>query len=222
MYLSRNVLIMNKKALQLIFSSLVLSLAFVGFSPSEEVVVLENLKVDTHQVAIYPKAEAPAVAVLPVVVPASHSLVAFQNALGFKESQNRYDVVNVFGYMGRYQFGIGTLRLLGIQDRAEFLANAELQEAAFQANLSRNKWVLRKDIRRSVGRVINGVRVTESGILAAAHLAGPGAVKKYLRSGGSVNFEDGYGTTIRSYMRKFKGYDTSCVPTLRRPKVAVV
>ena len=29
----------------------------------------------------------------------------FLDAIGFKESGNRYDIVNRYGYMGRYQFG---------------------------------------------------------------------------------------------------------------------
>jgi len=64
--------------------------------------------------------------------------------------------------------------------------------------------------------------VTESGILAAAHLAGPGNVKKYLRSYGINNFADGYGTTIRYYMNKFSGYDTSFLKANRRAKVTTI
>ena len=60
--------------------------------------------------------------------------------------------------------------------------------------------------------------VTESGILAAAHLAGPGSVKKYLRSYGLNNFADGYGTTISYYMKKFSGYDTSFLKPERKAK----
>jgi len=124
--------------------------------------------------------------------------------LAFKESQGRYTVINTFGYLGKYQFGKGTLKLVGIYNSQEFLENPALQERAFLANLSRNKWILRKDIKRSKGKRINGVLVTESGILAAAHLAGPGAVKKFLRSNGKIAFVDGYGTTIENYMKKFK------------------
>ena len=109
------------------------------------------------------------------------SYEGFKEALAFKESRGDYGVVNQFGYLGKYQFGKGTLALIGVKNvsKNEFLSNPALQEKAFYANLCRNKWVLRKDIKWSVGKRINGVDVTESGILAAAHLAGPGAVKKY-------------------------------------------
>eukprot|EP00614_Pseudopedinella_elastica_P040457 CAMPEP_0181282768 /NCGR_PEP_ID=MMETSP1097-20121128/14392_1 /TAXON_ID=35684 /ORGANISM="Pseudopedinella elastica, Strain CCMP716" /LENGTH=104 /DNA_ID=CAMNT_0023385849 /DNA_START=45 /DNA_END=355 /DNA_ORIENTATION=- len=104
--------------------------------------------------------------------------------------------------MGKYQFGKGTLELLGIRNKQAFLKDPSMQETAFFLNASRNKWVLRKDITRFSGRWIGGVKVTESGILAAAHLAGPGGVKKFLRSGGTVGFNDAFGTSIRSYMKR--------------------
>ena len=147
------------------------------------------------------------------------SFAGFKEALGFKESQNDYFRVNKFGYLGKYQFGKGTLRLIGIYDSNVFLNTPELQEKAFIANAQRNKWVLRKDIKRFEGKTINGVKITESGILAAAHLAGPGSVKKYLRSYGKDGFSDAFGTSIRYYMKKFSGYDTSSIKPLKKVKV---
>ncbi len=148
------------------------------------------------------------------------SYIGFKEAVAFKESRGDYGVVNQFGYLGKYQFGKGTLDLIGIRNvkRNQFLSNPALQEKAFYANLSRNKWVLRRDIKWYVGRRINGVEVTESGILAAAHLSGPGAVKKYLRSGGVEGFADAFGTTIRYYMKRFGGYDTSFVVPNKKAK----
>lgn len=139
------------------------------------------------------------------------SFVGFKEALAFKESSGDYSSVNTFGYLGKYQFGSETLKMIGINNPAQFLKNPALQESAFVANASRNKWILRRDIKNFVGRRINGILVTESGILAAAHLAGPGSVKKYLRSYGLDNFTDGYGTTVEYYMKRFSGYDTSYV-----------
>ncbi|GAA4274629.1 peptidoglycan-binding protein LysM [Aquimarina gracilis] len=149
------------------------------------------------------------------------SYLGFKEAVAFKESRGDYGVVNQFGYMGKYQFGKGTLDLIGVKNisRNDFLANPVLQEKAFYAYLSRNKWVLRRDIKWFVGRTMNGVEVTESGILAAAHLGGPNAVKRYLRSGGVDGFADAFGTTIRYYMKRFGGYDTSYVVPNRKAKV---
>lgn len=149
------------------------------------------------------------------------SYIAFKEALAFKESGGDYKVINDFGYMGKYQFGRGTLKMIGIRDTNLFLNNPDLQEAAFYANTSRNKWILRRDIARFQDKVINGVKITESGILAAAHLAGAGNVKKYLRSGGAYSFNDGFGTSIKHYFRKFAGYDTSFVVPNRKAKAKI-
>ncbi|NJW51485.1 peptidoglycan-binding protein LysM [Salinimicrobium oceani] len=147
------------------------------------------------------------------------SYVAFKEALGFKESGGDYKIINEFGYMGKYQFGRGTLKLIGIRDTNLFLNSPDLQEEAFYANASRNKWILRKDIEKFKDQVVNGIQITESGILAAAHLAGPGNVKKFLRSNGANSFNDGFGTSIKHYFKKFAGYDTSSVVPDRTAKV---
>lgn len=149
------------------------------------------------------------------------SFEAFKEAIAFKESQGNYFTVNTFGYLGKYQFGKETLKMIGIYNPIYFLNTPKLQEKAFIANTKRNKWILRNDIKRFVGKKINGVEVTESGILAAAHLAGAGSVKKFLRSYGKTNFADGYGSTVRYYMKRFAGYDTSFITPDRRAKVSI-
>lgn len=147
-----------------------------------------------------------------------NSYIGFKEAIGFKESRGDYDIVNIYGYLGKYQFGKNTLQLIGINDADEFLSNSYLQEQAFTANTARNKWILRRDIKKFQGIHVGGVKITESGILAAAHLAGAGNVKKYLRSGGSINFSDAFGTSIEYYLKKFSGYDTSFIIANRKAK----
>lgn len=149
------------------------------------------------------------------------SYIGFREAVGFKESRGDYFTVNSYGYLGKYQFGSETLKMIGIYNSNQFLFNPELQEKAFLANTERNKWILRKDIKRFEGVTINGIKVTESGILAAAHLAGPGSVKKFLRSYGTNNFSDAYGTTVKYYMKRFAGYDTSSVKPNRKAKARI-
>jgi len=139
------------------------------------------------------------------------SFMAFKQALAIKESQGRYDIVNDFGYMGKYQFGGSALRAVGIAKRNEFLNNPVLQEEAFKALLAINKHGLQNEISNYSGKIINGTEITESGILASAHLLGAGSVKRYLRNNGRIRITDGYGTTMRSYMKKFGGYDTSII-----------
>ncbi|MEL4308775.1 peptidoglycan-binding protein LysM [Joostella sp. CR20] len=147
------------------------------------------------------------------------SFNGFKEALAFKESRGDYFTVNPLGYMGKYQFGASTLKTIGVHAHDDFLNDPELQERAFIANLERNKWVLRKDIQWYVGKVFNGVKVTESGILAAAHLAGPGNVKRYLRTQGATGFADANGASIRYYMRKFSGYDVSHVKANKAARI---
>ena len=77
-------------------------------------------------------------------------------------------------------------------------------------------------IKRFVGHKVNGTVVTESGILAAAQLAGPGNVKRYLRSYGAIGFTDAFGTEIESYIRNFSSYDTSFIVPNRRPKAKLL
>lgn len=147
------------------------------------------------------------------------NFVGFKEALAFKESQGKYRVVNTLGYLGKYQFGTSTLERFKIYNTTSFLHNPELQEQVFIAYCKVNKWILRKDINRSVGKIMNGVKITESGILAAAHLSGAGNVKKYLRSNGLKNLSDAYGTSINSYMKKFSGYDVSFIKGDRKASI---
>ena len=145
--------------------------------------------------------------------------VGFKEALAFKESQGKYTVVNTFGYLGKYQFGKTTLLRFKIYNTKAFLNNPELQEKAFKALCKVNKWILRKDIQRCVGKTINGITISTSGILAAAHLSGAGNVKKFLRSNGTLNFSDAYGSSIESYLKKFGGYDVSEIEPDRNARI---
>ena len=146
------------------------------------------------------------------------TFIGFQQSLAAKESLCKYNKVNTLGYLGKYQFGTETLRILGIRDTEAFLFNRKLQEKAFLANLSRNKWDLRKEIERYSGKIISGIQITESGILAAAHLGGAGSVKKFLKSNGRRKFKDGYGTSIMEYLNDFAGYDTSLIEPNEKAK----
>jgi hypothetical protein len=133
--------------------------------------------------------------------------VGFKEALAFNESGRRYNIVNTLGFMGKYQFGISTLRALKLNvTHKEFLNNPRLQEEAFKRYVEENRRILAKEIEKYNGRYINGIKITESGILAAANLAGAGAVKKFLHSGGKISSTDAFGTRIEDYLRKFSGY----------------
>ena len=129
----------------------------------------------------------------------------FLDVIGHQESGNRYHIVNRYGYMGKYQFGKSTLRTLRIKvSKKEFLKDTLLQEEAMLKLLLHNKKRLQKYINKYEGKVVHGILVTESGLLAAAHLGGQGSVKKWFRNGRIR--KDGNGVKITSYMKRFGGY----------------
>ena len=103
----------------------------------------------------------------------------FLDDIGFRESSNNYKAVNQSGYLGKYQFGRKTLNAIGFEDVSnyEFLSNPEIQEEAMLVLLQKNKHTLRREIKKYVGETVNGIYITESGILAAAHLGGAGNVR---------------------------------------------
>ncbi len=214
----------------MIFATLALILFSINVSHTKDVPlnkgniellsIPEHLKMNCCMEVQYPARPVQRISIPSVLPPfIGSSFIGFKESLAFKESRGNYFTVNTLGYLGKYQFGIGTLHLVGIYDAGIFLSDPILQEAAFRSNVSRNKWILRKDIIRYSGKKINGILITESGILAAAHLSGPGNVKRFLRSNGDYNVSDAFGSFLSDYLKRFSGYDTSEIPAIRNPKV---
>lgn len=133
--------------------------------------------------------------------------VEFRDAVAHKESSNDYQKINSGGYAGRYQFGKSALMDVGIKDKHKFLKNPKVQDKAFKALCKMNKYRLRNFISKHEGEIINGIEVTESGLLAAAHLLGTVSVKEYLNSGGKVIRRDGNNTSLELYLELFQGYE---------------
>lgn len=145
---------------------------------------------------------------LKTVVIQKTGLELFLNSLGKYESNNDYTKVNKWGYLGKYQFSKRTLRGLGYKVKPEvFLNNPQLQEQAVIDLLIDNKRVMKKHIIKYTGKTINNIKITESGILAATHLVGPRAVKRYLKSNGRRIKKDALGTSVEDYMKTFGGYN---------------
>ena len=132
----------------------------------------------------------------------------FMNAVAFKESRMRIDVVNTYGMLGKYQFSRTTLNGIGFKHVTsdEFLKNESIQDSAMIALMKENQRGLKRQIKKYVGKTIDNIYITESGILAAAHLAGAGSVRKWFRTKGKKTRVDGYGTSIEMYMSKFANY----------------
>ena len=146
--------------------------------------------------------------------------IGFKEFLGFFESGSDYKKINRLGYLGKYQFGKSTLKVLKIDYlKNDFINEPALQEKAFLMNVMRNKWILRREISRFNGLVINDMFISESGIIAAAHLSGPGNVKKFLRSycDSELDLKDANGTKISDYLKTFKNYNISEIEAVRKP-----
>ena len=146
---------------------------------------------------------------------------AFCTELGRLESDNRYTIVNSYGYLGRYQFGLARLTDFGICHRKpgvkgfknssffwaegfsqqQFLRNKELQDVLFEAHIARHRAVILKKYHSKVGTKIRSVEITMAGMLACFHLVGEGGFRKLLRGGYS---SDAYGTNALTYLRIFQ------------------
>ncbi|MDP3945831.1 MAG: peptidoglycan-binding protein LysM [Lutibacter sp.] len=202
-----------------IFFTILLTVGIFISSFTKDKKVVSSTINSTTEIALVPTEKEVSPIIKSNIPFVGKSFNGFKEALAFRESGGRYDIVSSFGYLGKYQFGESTLKRFNIHDKEHFLENTELQEDAFMALCSLNKWILRKEIEKKVGKKINGIEITESGILAAAHLAGTGNIKEYLRTNGKHKFTDAFGSSMQHYLKKFGGYDTSIIEADKNPKV---
>ena len=161
------------------------------------------IEVPKQSVVMYKPEIKPEVEKIKVI----NRMSSFLAMMGRRESSNRWTVVNRWGYMGRYQMSRKNVdKFLGKHiTNKQFLNSRDLQNECMLKLLYHNKKVLRRQISKYSNKAVHGVWVTESGILAAAHLAGAGNVKKWFRKG--FNPKDKLGTSLVDYMTLFAGYD---------------
>ena len=203
------------------YTSILLIVAFIssGFKPNNAL-ISDWFRIDGNESLIYNFPSLKNNDYYAINVPFKGKFfIGFKEAVAFKESQGKYNKVNTLGYLGKYQFGMETLKTIGVNDSLYFLNNHKLQEKAFVTLLSKNKYDLKEYIERYNGKIINGVKITESGILAAAHLGGPGSVIKFLETNGKRAKKDSYGTSVRTYLRDFAGYETKGIIPVKNAKV---
>ena len=135
-------------------------------------------------------------------------ILRFLEAIALFESNNRYDVVNPYGFLGRYQFSPTTIRHLGYDIlNEEFLRNARLQDEIMLAYMRENYVSLRPYIEEYNNTNYKGMYITTSSILAGAHFAGATGMKRFLLNKlDSIGTVDANGMTLRRYMTKFSDY----------------
>ena len=128
----------------------------------------------------------------------------------YVESRNNYEA-NREGsqYWGAYQIGYEERKVAGYGDipKYAFLNHPEIQDACMINLMKHNYKVLKKYIDRYSGKIVGGILVTESGIVAMAH-TGAGNVINFLESNGRIIGKDAMGTKCTIYL-KLAGYDIS-------------
>ena len=136
-------------------------------------------------------------------------ILRFLEAIALFESNNRYDVVNSYGFLGRYQFSPRTIKHLGYDVLNEdFLRNARLQDEIMLAYMRENYVSLRPYIEEYNNTNYKGMYITTSSILAGAHFAGAMGMKRFLLNKlDSIGTVDANGMTLRKYMTKFSDYN---------------
>lgn len=162
------------------------------------------------------------------------TLQEFLNDLGARESGGNYKAFNKFGYAGKYQMGEAAMIDAGYYKKVsriynndwtgtftgkdnvhsiqDFLNNPQAQENA-QIVFKKKQWNYLKAVGadKYSGEIINGYKITDSGLLAGAHLKGAGCVITYLKSQGKNISKDAFGTSVESYIKKFADYDVSII-----------
>jgi hypothetical protein len=144
----------------------------------------------------------------------SKSFGHFIYSLGEIESGNNWTAYNKWGYMGKYQFGNIALRDLGYDGCftfEEFKNDPEvfpewLQDELIVKYIEKNKRYLHNYIKKYSGDIVSGIYITESSILAAAHLVGNSNTTKWFINSGKVDIKDGNGVSIEHYLKLFSGY----------------
>ena len=151
------------------------------------------------------------------------NLYVFMDSMAVRESNNTPTIVNRYGYMGKYQFGPRTLWALGRQFRVakdEFLGNVALQDSAMMEYLKDNREIIGDLVIQYNGRWYNGIYITESGLLAGAHLVGPHGLRAYfdpsyrIRRNGRVirpRTRDGNGIKVEEYISQFSGFNLAAL-----------
>lgn len=146
------------------------------------------------------------------------------------ESRGRYNISNRFKYVGKYQFGKIALLELGydeewidsLQSSVYFELNSkgkkrwffdikifpprEQEKAICKYYHKIEKRYMKKDIKKYVGKKIDGVYITKAGIIGAS-MFGCGNVHKFLESNGNVNFRDGNSVSVKSRLVHFQNVE---------------
>lgn len=167
------------------------------------------------------------------------SLNAFLVALRMMESGGDYQAVNTLNFLGAYQFGEAALIDLGyvrpdgdpydnnysggwtgkngVDSSREFLASRKVQDKAAAAWVKLMwHYIEAEGLHRHAWTEVGDVQLTPSGMLAATHLLGTGALAQFIETDGRVDPRDPYGMPITSYMIRMSEVEVPFGPKPRR------
>ncbi|MCD5360713.1 M23 family metallopeptidase [Chromobacterium aquaticum] len=143
--------------------------------------------------------------------------------------------VNTLGYAGKYQFGRNEVTAVGkklgyvdakgnwvgkndIKSKADWLKNGQVQDEFLKEYTKLNWQTLQRLMKRAnlnlkdyIGKKVAGITITESGLLAASHLAGAGSVGNFLKSNGERIAVDGSGKKMTDYLSMGANKDVSSI-----------
>lgn len=150
----------------------------------------------------------------------------FIEKLASRESSGDWKVVNRFGYVGKYQFGMAARKTVGAPHftAKQFIKNPYIwpekeQDLAVRKLMKSNYKYLNRFFSKpgdELDLFINKtftlrdrskVKITTGGLLAASHLVGPKSVRKFLNTKGRIDKSDGNGTKCSDYMKHFDNYN---------------
>jgi hypothetical protein len=158
-------------------------------------------------------------------------LNAFLDTLAFKESINTWDTINVFGYVGKYQFGTAARIQVGAPkfhwrefEKEPCIWPEHEQDSAVIKLMKWNHGYLMRFFqeegdhlkydhlyrpiiaKRDTRWYCQGdtVYITWSGLYAASHLVGPGNVRKFLNSDGWLDKQDANDVSAFDYLKYFE------------------
>src|SRR5690606_13469993 len=143
----------------------------------------------------------------------------FADSLATIISNKKYDTIFPNGSLGKYAIGDLILRDLGFKPTAkfkrEFLQDTLLQEECFKVICMINKYRMRNYIDKYSGSVYNDVLITESGVLAGAHLIGATTLKGW--------FSNDYNNDeVTEVVEKMQGFDLDYIVPVHTYKIEEV
>jgi serralysin len=157
----------------------------------------------------------------------------FFSALRMRESSGSYQAVNQWdGSLGAYQFQEIALRDIGwyqwdgtaandftsgwtakansfgVFSRADYLNSPAAQDAAMTDWAAKLWGYITGEFALTpyIGTFVNGVELTPTALIGGAHLVGIPNLADYIRSGGTHEYADPYGTTVTDYVKLFAPY----------------